>query len=475
MSDIKLESFKPHYNDPDVSRIEEHFENIFNRIGAEDFSPTRETISEVIKQETDAIEKLVKKRFGFNIEIRNSKTFLATRVPAPKTISGVRDYRKIYRDAKDAIEKSKKNDYELIKFVKQVDELDDFLHLNALKVDFDKLYISNLPDSYRPTVYINFRDIVTRDNKFTFKELTAGFLHEIGHVFTFIAYSYRCRAKRLIFEEAIMDKSKVGKNGNAFLLAYEEAFQDKQFKNSDLRDPVVMLNVTKNIMDKMTEDLYMANSTDKEYMADAFVSSLGYAKYISSFLSKLEAITNYDRSVNGMITIIAGTAGWAIFFIVMYMVIFMLLLSPVIMLPVIMFFLSMILGIFLAALINVCIVLAVFGSNQKKIKVDYGTILERLERLRRDCVNNLNKLVNDGAEDEVIRMVLDEIESIKQDKEALKEKVGDSTIDKIVEFFMGWSSSYVESKELQALKDSIESLLYNDLYVSREKLKGVLK
>lgn len=467
----KEESFKPNYNDSIVSRIEEKFENIYNRFEAEFLSPTHTSTYDMVKPELDAIEKLVKERFGFGVEIKNSKTFLATRVPAPKTISGVRNYRKIYKEVSEAIEKGKGNVNELKKFISQSNKLDEFLHLNAIKVDLNKLRIDNLLDSFKPTIYINFKRICNKNSGISFKELTAGFLHEVGHIFTFIAYSYRCRLKRLSFEEAIMDKSKLGKE-NSFLLAYEEAFQDDRFRGKDIRNPVVFLDVSKNIVEHVSSELYVSNSTDKEYMADAFAAALGYGKYLSSFITKIE-IQHGTALRDGLIAVVVGTTIWACIWIMLYLIIFMLLLAPAIFLPVVAFFCSVMIGYVIAAVISVMGIMLLTPNHS--VSEEYGTAIERLERIRRDCVNNLNKLVNEGAEQEVIDMVLEEIESIKEDKKALKEKQGTSYVSEIVDYFMGWSSSYKNSKEVTTLKDSIEALLYNDLHVSKEILKGALK
>lgn len=460
------EAFTPHYNEKPILDIEKAFEEIYQNFKDERISPTKASLNDLVGDQVATIEKIVRIRFGFNIRIRNSNTMLATRIPTPKSYSGMINGRERYKELKEALEKVAKNPGDLEKFMKQTDELDKHLKIDKIKVDLDKLYIDNLPETFRPDIYINFNQLCDSRGRITPKQLTAGFLHEVGHIFTFLCYSYRCRLKKLSFEEAIRDKSMdINKKATKYLVGYDGS--------GHIKDPIVVLDTVKSMVYDVTNNLYV-NSTDKEYIADAFVTSLGYGDSLTNFLVNLTILDPAYMTAGNMldiITTVAANAFAADMLLLMFMIVLSLTISPLFL-----FYVYVYLGIAFIILTVTLGGIVIATLRPKRKDLSYDDIVLRIEKQRRVAVDNITKLTHAKADPELINDAIARLETIEENKKAMKELTKKGPVDKLVEYILGISNSYTQTKEYAEFKDSIEALIYNDLHVAQAKLKlGVRK
>lgn len=476
ISNVRTEGFGANYRDPTVKSINKHFDKIKELILGAERTLTPNYVKKLIENDVEEIEKLVRMRFGFSIKIVNSTTLLATRVVAPKTEHSFKNIKTLYNTLNDMLKKNPNDAVKIKEYLDNIDSIDDWLKEAKLKVNTKTLHIENVPSSYRPEVYINFVELF-KYKKVSASELTGGFLHEVGHLFTFLAFSYRTRTKKLAFEEAIKDSINKGNmSGQTILVAYSEAFDvDKKDKSKceeiDTDTIKGLLDATKLILNNVTKDYYDKNKTDMEYIADAFATSLGYGKELTSLLMKLE--------INGIIAIRRNLERMYVTHLVSVVVVPLLLLAIcyIINSGLAVLFLSYILSFLLGAVIGCFLVvfIHILASSHIEKRNNYDPPTLRLEKIRRVLICNLNDLYNRKAEREIIDSLLEDINEVDEHISMMKKKLEAGFLESIVEYLLGLSSKYASSKEMKNFKDSIEQLMHNDLHIAKAKLNGVLR
>lgn len=246
-----------------------------------------------------SLEKIISNRFGFNVKINTgSSSLMGVRLVGFNTHAGLESFKVLT----DAFSTSYLQPKHIMDFREGIRSLDQWAKVKSLKIDEFKGRITGLPDKFYVDIYCNIVAIFSETSKYNFtsKEFVAMLLHEIGHVFTYISYSWKTRAMRIAFEDSISHSLKKGTDAKrAFLIGYKESF-DKDLNLDDYKSvpfPFAVISVLKKFKDRKVYDMGRVDNTQQEIVADQFVSRFGYGKELASSLKKIiEVKSSSSRS-----------------------------------------------------------------------------------------------------------------------------------------------------------------------------------
>jgi len=318
-------------------------------------------------------------------------------------------------------------------------KLENTLKSTGVKINLKKATIENLPKDYQLFLLVDFFALINK-YKMTARELTAILLHEIGHGFTHLEYSYRTVKNTTVIMDTIKDNLSRGKSKkDTFNLIYKEILkgEDDLSKNSE---PVAAIK----FMDKYMQNTLNMNVddrhsfTDSEQLADQFANRFGLGEALVSSLSKLHNdLPEPPRSPSTIILLC--------FTFIAFMIMGLL-------------FLPMVITYTLVYIIMTVI----FGGTDSN-ESTYDTKLRRYQRIKNDIIKmirttDLNK--------DVIRNLLLELESI--DKMMSYVVKDNNIINKIGDVLLPWNRKVSSFKKLEEL---LEDVSENNLYIASNKLR----
>lgn len=175
------------------------------------------------------------------------------------------------------------------------------------QVDLKNAKLSGSFSESEARLICNFTYIFT-NNILNIKELIAGILHEIGHLFTDIELSDRL----IRSNQVLSDLSKKIKNNKDLTNIEHEVKEIADYLNIDKKEIDEILNsknrvslgfnlfskIIKTIDTEVKNDTY--NQVTSEQLADNFAVRFGYGRYIVSGLEKLGSSNR--RMLNGIVT-----------------------------------------------------------------------------------------------------------------------------------------------------------------------------
>lgn len=237
------------------------------------------------------IEEILFKRFGFRVEIDPTSDATAAMVMHGfNTDAGLVNIKELMEELAyykgGIVDKIKKN----------VNELDKWIMDNGVQVDEDKARIDNLPPKFKAHLLFNFKGLINgtsfgnKNRPLTDREIVAIMMHEIGHAFTFISYSYKTRKTRIGFEDTMRDQLKKGSDvKSAFILAYKEHINpninDKELANKNI--VTVITTCYRDGIGTWGFDETTRSNTDAEFAADQFASRFGLGADLATGLTKI--------------------------------------------------------------------------------------------------------------------------------------------------------------------------------------------
>lgn len=353
--------------------------------------------------------------------------------------------------------KSKDNLSFLYNYRKSIMALRDKMCTSSVIVDTKKAKIIGLPNEY--IAYVN-HDVVPFIKKlnFTAEELTAVFLHEIGHAFTYIEYSYRSVTNTSVLMDTYLDnltkKNKTPKE--SLVLAYEKVSKDKntEYKTKDLPTATIYMMDSYLKENRFSVTGSAHPGTDSEQLADQFASRFGVGAHLVSGLDKFRK--EFDEKILGAITYSLGSI--SIIFgscVVFYLVASVMAAAAV----------FAIFGL-LAALCVLTIDNPMTSDSEPLYVNTYDDAKRRYERIRNDYIRRLRS--NPSATKADIETT---IETLKKIDEVIK-ATPDAKISVIDKLFRVFSSATKHRLEIRNIERMIEDLSENNLYLAAAKLKS---
>lgn len=318
-------------------------------------------------------------------------------------------------------------------------KLEETLKSRSVKVDLKKATITGLPKDYNLFMIADFYMLI-KNYKMTASELTAILLHEIGHGFTHIEYSYRTVQNTTLILDTIKDNITNGKSRiDTFNLIYNTTLEG----NDDLtkyNENVAAIKVLDRYM-QVTLNMHKDDRhsyTDSEQLADQFANKFGVGASLITSLNKLHGDDIETPRRPNTIALIC----------------FMALL----MITVGLIFLPMVLTYILVY----AIMTIIFGGSDANATT-YDKKLRRYQRVRNDIV----KLIRSTDIDKnIIRNLLEELDTV--DKIISEASSDTSLLDKLGDVLLPWNRKV---SNFQKLEELLEDMSENNLYVLSNKIK----
>ena len=169
--------------------------------------------------------------------------------------------------------------------------LTEYLKSDSIYIDLRKAKVSNLPSDYLVYILADFHMLINiyKLNEF---EMIAVLLHEMGHVFTHLEYSYRVANTTQVLVDTVKDV--VMKQNNStkenLRLVYERATKTKVSPEFEkMNNMTAAIYVGKGIINR-TISAQDHSYTDSEQLADQFASKFGMGGYLVTALDKLHGL-----------------------------------------------------------------------------------------------------------------------------------------------------------------------------------------
>ena len=341
-------------------------------------------------------------------------------------------------------------------------ELRNKMKTDNVFVDRKKAKIVGLPNEYIAYVLHDLYTYITKADM-TPEEITAVLLHEVGHAFTYIEYSYRsvsnCSVLMDTFLENMNKKNKTPKE--SLILAYEKISKGTDSNTKDLRSKNAV-SATIYVIDSFVKQnmLTLTGSThpsvDSEQLADQFSGRFGCSAELASGLEKLYAMIYKE---------IRPICIWNITVLIFYTLLSIAVAASGIGMGI---FLTLFFGLLSVYYIHYYITLETPEETDPGYINTYDSLKRRYTRMRNELVRNLRGLeLPDKNVKEQLLISIDRLD-------AILDTVPDERVpfmDSVVRFF---SKSARHRVEIRIVEQLIEDLSENNLHVAAAKIQSKL-
>lgn len=462
--EVSHEMIGPQLNDSVLFQLDKLFEELlikFNkRSGKKDIFVT-----------LDAIDRVITERFGYrfkHILSPGSGAYACLPIPpeeynamTQRNISDfyneIRDYNTKYRSSNktEEIDVMSPSDVEgsdtINRFAGSIEKAFNTMTESlgkGITIDLKNAKISGLNKNYFVYVIMDPDTLVTCELEP--KELTAILLHEIGHTFTHIEYSYKNIINTSVLVDTLIDnvRNKNMSPKDSLILAYRTTTGDQsvdKLKNSNTIS--CYLDITRRFLDNMQLNQQDHAYTDSEQLADQFAGKFGRGKELATGLDKLH--TKYSW----------GSGLAFVFNSPCFTLCMLLIMSVCIIIP------------FLISLIPLILCMTVFILYYKTYpdesiaeQATYDDIKRRYERIRNEIVRTIRLTNLDKA---LTKQLLDNL-SIVDEIIANAPERSEGPIGKLIAYVFCSGSKLREMKKIEQLVEDLEE---NDLHIAYNKIK----
>ena len=425
------------------------------------------------------IDEAVSKRFGMNIKtVESASSILATQTVSPKIENALAgNIKERYKYIDDVLESTGNNGLleskdidtansnwiTMLKVAKtSIDAVDRIMQSSGLTVDLANAKIIGYPKDATSIILINPYILINKYG-FTAEELSAAFLHEIGHSFTHLEYSSRTmRNTTILIESLTREVSRNNTPLEAIKLAYANVYDDDKLKDAKTI-PTAIVGVIGKYID---EDRLFGGSTygikDSERVADQFVARLGAGEPLTTALIKLENAGSGLETLKpvGVILFKAFIVGLLLTVLFPAFGVMVLLGVGFISIEIIMLLIT---ATIMWSISN--FVMAAFDKGIDK-GFPYDNPKRRILRVKNELVRQLR---NNDVDKNSIKAMISTIESMTIAASKLSDK-DENLIYRTVGLVFKYSS---EQNELRTIDDAIDDLTNNDLHTASAKLKTI--
>lgn len=471
--ELAIEMIAQQQNDYVVGAITDVFEKIIANIKEYDLDSAKKVFTNrKNKPLIVELDSIISKRFGINL-VHTSATgtgYAVWTIP-PKNQNVLN---KNILDVSEAVDEYTKNandsnthtnsknirnaDTQMMSIMrswkKSMDALEKTMNTNGVRIDLEKAVIYGLPKDYEVFIACDL-DIMVNKLKMDANELTAVLLHEIGHAFTHIEYSYRSVSNTSVLIDTIQDCSDKNKSYKETLkLIYEDVLDGK---GSDL-DEGNEITATIKLADE-----YIKNSvgmiptphsgTDSEQLADQFAGRFGMGIHLITGLDKLHTrfpATDYFSST-------LATAIMAGGFVLLFAVVLAAGVAGAFMIAIATTLTIMITGFIVSFLETL---LTNGNTNNSKT---YDDSKQRLVRIKNEMIRRIRTEKIDKNIKKAILEELDMVETIIKKTPAVQV----SFSDKLIRLVNSNSKRLANMKEMEQV---LENLMENDLHASAVRI-----
>ena len=469
-STLSMEDIDPQLNDKEIEAALDVFKEI-----KEKFDSDKEyVLFNLFKQDKKLIEKLeniLSNRFGIRIELIGSSanTYFSVFI-GPKQNNGLFNFKDAYRDMEGwrLEEGEQRSEYKtklgfketktlITDVLKSFDSIDNCLYHKGITIDLKKAKLSGISNDVKAVINLDFEHAY-RYMRIEPRELMGVTLHEIGHVFSYFANSYKSYTTYISLQDSLRELGKKGTDvKKALILSYSKATGDSVgAKEMEKQDTVsVFVGTLSRLFGKFGRDGTTGGITTTETLADMFTTRFGYGLETASGLKKLWDC--YRVSIPIVSIGALGIMVWSIWK-------------------------SIVMGTFAMTGIGLVIVLAMALASilfkmldiylvDKHALYEYENDVRRLQYIK----NNLVYLIrNTDKKDQVIvNKINNDIKGVEELMSLVSEHSGVlESVSRAVARVV--SSGYRQHREKVNLHYELEKLIYNDVHVANSNLNEYL-
>lgn len=376
------------------------------------------------KEEITVIENLVYERFKIPITISNHANGFSC-IP----VMSLEDT--VLKTIGDVGKKS--SEYKKLQAIKQ------WLHDNVIKVDLVHATIINFPKEIKNRFFIVPDEIMNQNqpDRLTTMEIVAIFLHEIGHIFTFVETYIRTVKTNSMLLEAFTSYKKDLKKDISFTFD-----PDIDKKNTSI-DVKMLMQFKKNIDTSILQlSSQMGAKSESETQADDFAVRFGIGEYLSSSLVKSFDIFYYTLP---MMLWVQFASLFKIF------VVYMFILSPFTKL----FLIFILVYLFLTSLLK--------ESGFSK-SFPYEKITDRIDYLK---INMIKILRTYNLTNEEKKQIISSIDQVNANLNVVHDKGWGTLLSKFLDYGTNMGKTFDDE---QILTKILNSVINNELYYYAEKI-----
>ncbi len=462
---LSLENIHTQVDDPIVKTIEEAFTKLKSFIEYDNVGSTitlfrRKSSKKII----DDLDKALSKRFGLNLKhLATSQTLYATMTVSPgvntvldkdrsETMESLKSFlRECDRDGEC---RSDKNPSDIINFdtdfgtvirnsINSVNSLSKSISTKGVTIDFENAKIDGLNSNITFFLLADFFTLLSKHSlDLTPLEVTAILLHEIGHDFTHIAYSYRKIRSTTGLLESLTDLAD-GKDTLKKIKLISKEKLGKDIKSNDVIEAHVEL--FKNYIGNSGVD-NMTSFTDSEFLADQFASRFGLGAELARSLNNVNKMMMVDP------------LAIAIIFAILAFV-YTLILSMIVTLALTIGAIVGVATIFFMVILPRIMDLLLGGSDTKE--TTYDSSLDRLSRIRLDTIRQIKNM---DLPKKITKLYL---KSIDEMSDIVNENINNKSIFAAIGDLSPWNVDRYTMTRTQKL---IEEMNENNLHVNKNKL-----
>jgi len=475
---VSIETIDQQFNDSFVNNVTDMFTELRNLadkysttvVSSNGFFKNKETYS-VIK----SIDKLIYKRFGIKTSHVSATGIGYAVIPVPpanyNVVSG--DMKEIFDSVKKELGKkgSKKEVKEgdvkdagkakifdkdsqdiIYHIYKSYKGIEKSLKTEGVTIDLKKAKIGGLPSDYIVHLLVDYDNLINV-NKLTSRELAAVLLHELGHAYNSIYYSYRTVKTTINLIDSLHETIReTGDAGKSLKLVYEKVLggEEDLSKSNQLTAAVKVSNKYMTSMRRMSDNDFHSY-TDNEQLADDFASRFGMGQELVTSLNKImHPFSHKDRSTK------EGKELHPSFIALMVLSAFAVLITLFIIafLPLILFI----------SLVSIVVDIIIGGSDSNEIT--YDTERRRYIRIKNTLISRLRTSKLSKKDTTIILDQLSTIETIIDNT-----RDGGSIGIRLGEKITPWLKQKAAFKKLE---EYTEDLINNDLYQSSSRISQLI-
>lgn len=482
---VAHEMIEHQHNDYVVSALNELFEDLIQNVKA---SKSIKKASDLHKDANclnilNKIDYTLKERFGIEtkfVSIDDSMNF-GVFVSNPKDVDVLQNemFSETMSELKVAIEKynlteantkakrevqdismwtmdGKDNLSLIYNYRKSIMSLRDKLKTSSIIIDKKKAKIIGLPNDF--IAYLQ-HDLVAfiKKLKCTAEELTSIVLHEVGHAFTYIEYSYKSVTNTSVLVDTFLDnldkKNKTPKD--SLILAYEKVSKDtsSDYKTKDTATAVIYMLDSYLKENRFTLTGSAHPGIDAEQLADQFAGRFGVGQHLVSGLEKMRDTFNNVGGCNALLfgIWILLSGAMAIILAIQGMIVG-----------------AIVTGIFIfVEILSMLIFKDPFSDdNDPGYAAKYDDAKRRYERIRNESIRRLRS--NPSASKADINAIVSNLNKIDE----ILKTVPETKVTLIDKLFRMFSSSTKHKLEIRTIERMIEDLSENNLYLASAKLQS---
>jgi len=344
-----------------------------------------------------------------------------------------------------------------------VDALDKKLKSSDITVDLRKARVYGIPKNVVATVLFNPVDMV-RKYSLTVEEMTAVYMHEVGHIFTYLEYSHRSMMQTTDFLDSLYHDLNTNKSPlNAIKLSYKESSgSDKIDESTGVASACVGI-----MSDYLTGSNFGGNTynnKDSERLADQFATRFGLGGSLVSALEKTpknapDSSREYGETTDAVLSV-------AVFSVIM-----LFLLSNAIML------FGVGVGVLAAAgtavTVNGFITYGIYNiiSGISNAGVDtsyrYDSPKRRMGKVRREVIRQLRQEdITDLERDTLLQVIDSMTDTIDRSHDS-----DENIIYRVVGIFFSYRDQQLSMRDID---NRVLDMLNNDVHVTAAKINRLV-